>query len=220
MALTKTGFFAWAGGGKNGASVDMWLVSRFVSPPAENGPPPSGDPDGGPVITDDVFGGPGAFAIDLPLVDDYYVRAVYNGVAYWSSCPAGSISGQEATDVAGFVSYSPGVAYTLTSTAGPLDNINLVINAVVPQSGNMRVSFSGLLASTGANVVFGGFFINGVGVSTLQELCQVAFTGRVAFDGIIQGQTPGSTVGLEIGVWALTGTPTFSGNITGFVQAL
>lgn len=93
MTLTKSGFFAWAGGGKNGASVDMWLASRFIAPPAEGATPPSGTADAGPVVTSIAFGGPGAYTLNPPVVADYYVRAVYNGVAYWGFCPAGSIGG-------------------------------------------------------------------------------------------------------------------------------
>ena len=94
MTITKTGAFAWAGGGKNGAIVDMWAASRFATAPGLNSTTPDGNPpDAGPVTTGTSFGGPGAFRLTVPSVQDYYVRVQYGGAVYWSTCPAGSLSG-------------------------------------------------------------------------------------------------------------------------------
>ena len=94
MTYTKTGYFGYAGGGKNGAIVDAWLVSRFGgTPPQENSAPPSGVADAGPVTTATTFGGPGAYTLTLPIVADYYVRVQYGGNSYWSTITSGSIQG-------------------------------------------------------------------------------------------------------------------------------
>lgn len=96
MALTKSGCFVAAGGGKAGALVDMWLASRFPAPPAENSAPPSGSPDAGPVTTGMNFGSPGSYLITVPTLADYWVRVQYGGVSYWSQCPLNTIMGAPA----------------------------------------------------------------------------------------------------------------------------
>jgi fibronectin type III domain protein len=94
MTYTKSGTFGWAGGGKAGAIVDLWAVSRFSGLPTENQAPPAGAPDAGPVTTGPEFGSPGAFFIaDIPLVQDYYIRIQYAGLTYWGFCAAGSLGG-------------------------------------------------------------------------------------------------------------------------------
>ena len=93
MTYTTTGYFGYAGGGKNGAVVDAWLASRFGAAPAENAAPPSGVADAGPVTTSTTFGGPGAYTLTLPSVNDYYVRVQYGGNSYWSALSSGSIVG-------------------------------------------------------------------------------------------------------------------------------
>ena len=134
MTLTKSGFFAWAGGGKNGASVDAWLASRIPGGlPAENAAPPSGLPDAGPVTTATTFGGPGGYELTMPSVADYYVRAVYNGVAYWTACPAGTIQGNPGNTPGGgpyAVNVSGGVLAVDTATS--FQGNNSVIAIALP----------------------------------------------------------------------------------------
>ena len=91
---SKSGSFGWAGGGKSGAIVDLWLASRFSGPPAENQAPPSGSPDAGPVTTGATFGNPGAYIITgIATLADYYVRVQYGGNTYWGGVPATSLAG-------------------------------------------------------------------------------------------------------------------------------
>ena len=116
MTLTKSGSFLWAGGGKNGAVVDLWLASRFSSQPAEDDPPPPGVPDAGPVTTDISFGGPGAYTIDVTVVADYYQRAIYNGVSYWGFVPAGTIGGNPVTSGGSAVVWTTGGTFTPDTT--------------------------------------------------------------------------------------------------------
>ena len=91
---SKSGSFGWAGGGKSGAIVDLWLASRFSGPPAENQAPPSGSPDAGPVTTGATFGNPGAYIITgIATLADYYVRIQYGGQTFWGAAPASSLGG-------------------------------------------------------------------------------------------------------------------------------
>ena len=101
MTLTKSGYFGYAGGGKNGAVVDAWLASRFVGAPAEDSSPPTGTADAGPVTTTIAFGGPGSYLLTMPSAADYYIRIQYGNHAYWSFCSAGSIGGQSGGGGAG-----------------------------------------------------------------------------------------------------------------------
>lgn len=95
MTYTKSGSFAWAGGGKSGAIVDLWAVSRFAGvPPVQDSAPPSGSPDAGPVTTGSNFGSPGAFTITgITIEQDYYIRVQYGGISYWGESPASSLGG-------------------------------------------------------------------------------------------------------------------------------
>ena len=90
---SKAGYFGWAGGGKDGAIVDIWLQSRFSNIPAFNSAPPAGAPDGGPVITGVAYGGHGAFNVTVSTLADYYLRIQYGGEAYWTEVPANVLQG-------------------------------------------------------------------------------------------------------------------------------
>lgn len=95
MTLSKQGFFGWAGGGKDGAIVDMWETSRFTGFPAQNQAPPAGSPDAGPVTTSTTFGGPGAYLITGIVAEvDYYLRVQYGGATYWAACPKNTMLGE------------------------------------------------------------------------------------------------------------------------------
>lgn len=94
MTLALSGSFGWAGGGKPGATVDIWAASRFSGVPVQGQAPPSGFPDAGPVLTGDDFGNPGAFYISgIATQQDYYIRIQYGGETYWGERSAGSLIG-------------------------------------------------------------------------------------------------------------------------------
>jgi hypothetical protein len=95
MAVFKQGFFGWAGGGKNGAIVNAYAATRFGSLPQLDSPPPdTNPPDGGPISTDNSFGGPGAFLMPLQVVQDYWFSFDYGGIRTWAFVAAESLSGQ------------------------------------------------------------------------------------------------------------------------------
>jgi hypothetical protein len=95
MAVFKQGYFGWAGGGKNGAIVNGYAATRFSTFPQLNDPPPdTNPPDGGPVTTDNSFGGPGAFLVPLQVVQDYWFSFDYGGIRTWAFVAAESLSGQ------------------------------------------------------------------------------------------------------------------------------
>lgn len=88
------GSFGWAGGGKSGATVDIWATSRFTGFPVQNQAPPSGSADAGPVTTGDTSGNPGGYEITgITTVQDYYVRIEYGGQTYWGLRTAASLGG-------------------------------------------------------------------------------------------------------------------------------
>ena len=117
---TKQGYFGYAGGGKNGATVDLWAASRFSGFPAENDTPPVGSPDAGPVVTADTFGGPGGYYIaGIATVEDYFVRVQYGGNTYWSLCPAGTLGGQSPAAVGITEITSSDSSITVTDGTGP-----------------------------------------------------------------------------------------------------
>lgn len=111
-----SGYFGYAGGGKNGATVDLWATSRFTGFPPENEAPPSGSPDAGPVTTSDAFGGPGAYLITgIPTVQDYYVRIQYGGNTYWGERSAASLGG--GVVIGAQVAYNPVTSVFTTQPA-------------------------------------------------------------------------------------------------------
>lgn len=130
---TYSGSFGWAGGGKSGATVDLWAKSRFVLPPAENTAPPSGTPDAGPVTTGIDFGSPGAFTIaNIPTVEDYYVRVVYGGNTYWGAVPAGSIQGVGAGSLSSIS--SPDGTLSVINPDGPAVELDIATSVALPGS--------------------------------------------------------------------------------------
>ena len=82
----------------NGVTVDAWNVTRFASQdvPAQNSPAPSGTPDAGPVTTA-TNGGPGQAVLEVPETPAIYnIRAVVNGITYWTQTSEALVFGTAA----------------------------------------------------------------------------------------------------------------------------
>ena len=82
MSYPYINAFSAAGVGQNGLTVDAWDASRFGGPPAYNASTPSGSPDAS-ATTGTSAGYDGAFVIDLPTTDEYYLSIVYLTNRYW-----------------------------------------------------------------------------------------------------------------------------------------
>lgn len=74
--------FLASGAGVNGLTVNAYDVSRFGSAPAFAASPPSGSPDA-TAATGTAAGFAGAFTIELPSLDNYYLMIAYGGQNYW-----------------------------------------------------------------------------------------------------------------------------------------
>ena len=188
--LIKTGYFGYAGGGKNGALVDAWLSSRFLSIPAQGANPPVGIADAGPVTTDVSTGGPGSFALAMPYVADYWIRFRFNGDSYWTECPAGSIGGQGATgfgtvlfDYANTLIpatsdfYAPVATVTFTQAVigmAQLGSTNTVIDLLVNGASNQSITVQS--SSSLTTVPLNPQIILNGGMDYLQIQIQVAGT--------------------------------------------
>lgn len=160
MTYTKAGSFGFAGGGKSGALVDLWLASRFPNPPGENQAPPVGVADSVQVTTGPSFGNPGAYVITgITVAADYYVRVQYGGVTYWASAPQTSLSGSAIGTVSsvsgtvqnGFVPsiVSPTTTPQITIDTLPWQSYTPVITAsLAPTIGNGTLTGSYLFLGT------------------------------------------------------------------------
>lgn len=110
LGFAPTGAFALAGsfvteGGTDGATVAAYRSYRFTTAPVQDTalPPGGGDQIGAPVTTNETYGAPGAWTLDVPVVDDYYVVVTYptSGAGvhrYWRLYPAGMVSGRVISD--------------------------------------------------------------------------------------------------------------------------
>ena len=232
----KSGSFGYAGGGKTGAIVDMWAVSRFGGVfPAQDAAPPSGSPDAGPVVTGSEEGNPGGYLIEnIPEVVDYNVRFQYGGHSYWGGCPAGSIGGQGSGGGGGGgtpfivneVQYGPSTitTYTPTTALAAVDSTHLTVTFTVPAGGAVRITASlyaqALVNNTDAQLTLA--FVEH-GTTTLatprEDVLGTVFVaseeyivnGRVTYDsGLITGLTPGGTLTWDLAAQLLAnGTGTF-----------
>lgn len=92
MGFTISDYFTANNQDPDGATVLAYRVFRFDTPPVQNSAPPGGGADAGPVVTSKAFGGPGAFQIDVPTNEDYYVSVLFGGQLYWKfyNWPGGS----------------------------------------------------------------------------------------------------------------------------------
>ena len=196
-SFTKSGSFGWAGGGKNGAIVDMWASSRFAGPPAENQAPPGGNPDAGPVTTGANFGNPGAFVITgITTAQDYYIRIQYGGNTYWGACPAGTLQGEG----------SLGSLYVLTAGGSTIDvpagSPGLTIDFVAG-SENTALAVNNLSGAFSALESPGGFQVYGdkIGAGTAPSGSFVSLDGTT---------NPPTVLGGGGRIWMSAGTPTLN----------
>ncbi len=226
--LTKSGNFGWAGGGKNGALVDMWAADRFVTQPSQGSPPPVGLPDAGPVTTGIEFGGPGAFTLVLPSVQDYFVRVQYADVTYWSSCPAGSIAGVDAVNgnLLATLEYTPSGGYVLSNTSlAAIDATNLVLSFTAPASGNVRLTWSAYVSdSTPVGTQLGVVF-SGAGTAqtiSISKPTEAVFQSRAVYDALVTGLTADAPYVFELAALVISGAVVIPilEPITGFVTAI
>ena len=204
MTLSKSGYFGAGGGGKNGATVDLWAASRFSIPPNENAVVPDANPpDAGPVVTGVNFGGPGSYRIEnVPSVQDYYLRVQYGGLAIWSECSAGTLAGVPPEDlgpggILASVQFTNSTSYTVSSltTLAPLDTTNLTMSFIAPGSGSVRVTWSGLLVDATPVGTIMGVILNNSGGSFGYQINQSAmvYQARGTFDSIITELSVGTT---------------------------
>lgn len=190
------GAFGWAGGGKSGATVDIWGTSRFSGPPAENQAPPSGTPDAGPVTTGASFGSPGAFEITgITVLQDYYVRIQYGGNTYWGTRTMGSLGGQSSEDIS--VNEQPG-NYTLElSDAGNIVEMNAALanTLTVPPDSSVAwppVTFIEISqVNTGVTTIVpgAGVTINSVGGLIMAQWVTVSLRYRGSSTWLLTGAT-------------------------------
>lgn len=82
MSFPYASVFQASGDGLDGVVVNAWDAARFASAPGFNANVPTGSPDAS-ATTDPSFGQPGAFTIELPTADEYYLSAAYLGDTFW-----------------------------------------------------------------------------------------------------------------------------------------
>jgi hypothetical protein len=234
MTLSTSGYFGWAGGGKNGAIVDLWAQSRFGSPPQENSAPPDPDPpDAGPVTTGINFGGPGAYTIStIPSVQDYYLRIQYGGNSYWGVVSAQDISGQpppsEAAGIISSLSYQTSQPYAVVNTQlAEIDFVNLVLPTfVAPASGVVRVEWSAYVNDATPIGLAVGVVFTGAGTIASQDVILPSgppWGGRVTFDAILTGLDIGTAYNLQLAGNVLSAGTVYLGHygpITAYVTVL
>jgi hypothetical protein len=229
------GNFGYAGGGKGGATVDMWLASRFSGFPAENQAPPSGSPDAGPVTTGTNYGGPGGFYISgIATIADYYIRVQYGGNTYWAACSANDLIGAPVasgvTDVTGdgtSISVANGTTIPIisldaltgdvTTTAGHVAT-TLVGTSNVESIIAANSTVAGALQKTGGTMS-GALFL--AGVSTAPTATPGTNTTQVASTAFVNAAvTTGLTKVPLYGVGtALSGSPPSAGAPAFYIQA-
>jgi hypothetical protein len=126
-----------SGGVVNGASVDVWLASRFGGAPVYNASPPTGSPDGGPVSSGTAYGAPGAWQITGVADGEYYVRVVSGGNASWSG-PFAIENDNELVHIAGSETITGAKTFSggITVTGGTI---------IVPNASVSTLALTGVL---------------------------------------------------------------------------
>lgn len=92
MSYPYASSFSNDGAGVDGLVVSAYDVSRFESQPAFNDDPPDGDADA-TTTTGTAAGFAGAFTIELPTTDAYYLSIVNDEDIYWLGPLIGAVPG-------------------------------------------------------------------------------------------------------------------------------
>lgn len=116
--FSYAGSFIDSGAGVNGATVSAYKASRFSTPPIKDANPPVGAADA-TATTDSDYGSDGAFVLEFPTPESYYIVVTHSGVKYWQ----GPVYGASLADVAGLPAAGNVLTATSTDTADwlPLD---------------------------------------------------------------------------------------------------
>lgn len=118
--FSYSGSFALAGAGVNGATIHAYKGSRFSSAPALGASPPGGSPDAS-ATTGDTAGFDGAFVVQLPTSEDYYVSVTWLATTYWQGPVYGVFAdgtAQGGSSAAGVISPLGGDATSLPLAGG------------------------------------------------------------------------------------------------------
>jgi hypothetical protein len=220
--------FAIGAQGINGATVTAYDVSRFSAQPSLNTPVPGGAADAGPVTSGDAFGFDGAFTIELPTTDLFYLSISYSGQIYWIGPVVGAGAGGSGGggggngEVLNSVSYGPSTAagYILTTTLAALDTTHLTLSFTVPADGQVTIEADvpvgiGLVGSQSTDVVL-AFFEHGT--TTLAAPREIVLSagqtatsdflqsGRVTYKATVSGLTADASL-----QWDLAGLSSTAG---------
>jgi hypothetical protein len=167
--------FIVAGAAVNGAVVTGYKFASTLSgiAPTYDQTPPN-VPDAGPVTTATSFGAPGAFVIDFPTYEAYWVCVAYSGSYNWRFVPQASIAGANDT-------YEPqgGAA---VSTVSPGNSTMLVS----PTSGAVQITRPAITGDVGipagsnaATLATLGSALGPIGNTTTTPVVSIDVKGRV-----------------------------------------
>jgi hypothetical protein len=217
-----------SGVGVNGASVSAYDVSRFSTQPSINTPVPGGSADAGPVTTGDSFGYDGAFTIDLPTTDEYYIAVSNDGQIYWIGPVVGAGAGGSGAsgggngEVLNSLSYGPSTpaGYDLTTTLAAIDTSHLTISFTVPGDGSVTIEADvpvgiGLDGSESVDVVLAFFEHGTTTLASAREIEEAAgqtdtsdflISGRVTYKATVTGLTANADL-----QWDLAGLSSIAG---------
>lgn len=224
MTFPYAGSFSIAGVGVNAAAVTAWDVSRFGSPPALNDAPPVGAPDAS-ATTGPTSGFDGAYVVDLPTTDEYYVLVTYSGVRYWQGPVAGAGAGgggggglplvevDTTTTQCGaelsWGSFSTGIApVSFTFTVPPSGQVRAIVSAAGYFSTNDDTGDGGLWMTLNDGAGFGGAQVAPIEILATHRPSAADTSptttlvgGRWTYDsGVIGELTPGDVL-----TWHLVG---------------
>jgi len=180
MAATYTiaGIALGPNGPVNGATCNAWKAQRFSSAPSQDSSAPSGSADAGPVTSGITYGGVGAYSLQCPTNESYYVAIQYGGHTYWQFINDVNFTDEVETTVA---SGSNGQQIgSLTS-----NQLSVASTTGFNASGRVNVTASGgqaILAYTGTsggNLLTGITVVSGTGTWTVSTGAAVTQTQQL-----------------------------------------